>query len=166
MVNKMKELLNILEDDIEVYEEMLVISAKEKEAMLSYKLQDILDCQRERKVKNFKALELEEKRYAVLNAVSEDLGLPANKITVSKILEHVDTEIAGSIKECSDRLRKITSTLMKRESENRIIAERALSLIGQSVKILSGVNSKDPVYLANGAVTKQDDSYRRLSREV
>ncbi len=162
----MNELLSILEDDIELYEEMLLISEKEKEAMLSYALDDILECQNERKLKNVKALELEEKRRAVMSAVSADMGVSANKLTVSQIIKESESEVTGSIKTCSSKLREITGILMRRESENRVIAERALSLIDQSVKILSGVNSKEPVYLANGAVTTQDDSYRRLNREV
>ena len=163
MINK---LLNILEDEIELYRTLLDISGRERDAMVRYSLSDILNCHEERKSIYLKAAHLQENRFAVLVRISNETGIPQENLTLSSIIEITEHHFASALEGCGSTLKELIAALSTADSGNKRIALKSLSFIDQSMKILTGFTAVDPVYLSNGALNKHDNPGCRVRREA
>ena len=163
MINK---LVNILEDETVLYKTLLDISSREREAMIRYSLTDLIQCHKERKTIYLKAARLQENRLSALTEISNKISIPRERLNISTIVENIRSEECTRLEVCRNHLRGIVKKLSEAESGNKSIAQKSLSFIDQSMKILTGFTSSDPIYLSNGALEKHDNPGCRVKKEA
>lgn len=166
MIMMVNELIKILKEEAKLYEALFHVVSREREAMITYNLTDLIQCQKERQTMNLDVARLQESRVATLKEISMNISIPLEKLNISAILKNLQNEEANRLSECRDNLSAVIKKLSDVESGNRSIVRRSLSFIDQSVRILTGSPSIDPVYLSNGALGKNDNSGYRLRREA
>jgi len=166
MAKKISEMINILEKEVNLYKTLLDLSAREKDAMTRYSLEDLVACQKIRKSMNLQSKELEESRCAVMSVLSQEMQRPVSSLTVSMLMHGAQPDEVAALKKCRADLKRAVELFLRVNGENQAIARESLSFIDKSVKILSGYNPSGTVYKSDGMIEMHDKSGSRMRREV
>lgn len=166
MNEKVRKLINILEDEIALHESSLDLLSREKEAMAKYSSGDLIECQKIRKKLNLRSRKLEGARKMVLLQISEDMGIPYESLTLSALSGEVDEKDGEDIERCRKSLQCLTEDIANKNRRNREIAGSSLSFINHLIEILSGSGASAANYLSSGAMEKRGYVGNRMRVEA
>ena len=166
MDGKLKSLIGILEEETAIYSELIELANSERDAMLTYSINDIIVCHKDRKKLIIKAKEKEEARKNLLNLLAPQKGNFSKRVTLPDLIKKASGEEAKNLEKCRKSLKELLTRYSVVNAENNNIAAKALSFINHSIKILTGYKPEDSVYSANGTLGEQEMLGYRMNREV
>lgn len=166
MKDKISELTDILEEEMSLYEESLEVASREKDAMQSYFLEGMLDCQRSRMNLNLRISELEERRIKISSEIIKTKGLDATALRLKDIAAFVDGETKERLEHYRFGMKKLLDKLSAVMAELSRIATSSLDFVDSSIKLLSGYETAKMTYRSNGIMEERESHHARLMKEV
>ncbi len=147
------QLVEILEEESNIYSQLLQVARKKKDMIVNGKINDL-----EKLVKVEQACivhvgKLENKREDVVSEICRELDVSADEMTISKLSEKVGEE---SFKKLQKKREEIVNTVNELKSENELnskLIENSLEYIDFSLNLMANLDS-DGSYLKTGQVNE------------
>lgn len=153
----LRELEKVLKEELEVYKVLFELSDSKTQALLAGDLKNIQKITGSEQTLVLTIGRLEEKRFQILRGLEQPLGIKAEKMTLSEILNRLDRDnlnLSGLQQEITDLLTKLDET----NSKNSMLIQKALSHINHTVGILTAAAGTGPTYGPNTAEEKDNRS--------
>ena len=136
----LKELLKLLEDEIEKFRSLLPIFKEEKEAVFAsdHNQLNLTLAKKERLLYNIRALE--KKRTHVMNKLAESLELSPDELTLKKLARSVKKPYSIRLKNCGLQLLKLTKNISNANMANKGIFAHSLNFVKGALTLLQKCN--------------------------
>jgi flagellar biosynthesis/type III secretory pathway chaperone len=147
-----RELIDILEQEHQLYESLLDRLQREKAVMLGSQARQLTRLTEEKQALSAQLAKLESRRQLVLNRIAGELNLPARQLNLRMIARHGDTLTAERILQVREALMDVTRAVKEANEESRYLIQHCLGLVQGSLSFLRQLISPPPVYGASGGV--------------
>jgi flagellar biosynthesis/type III secretory pathway chaperone len=124
----LKELLELLEDEIEIFRSLLPVFKKEKEAILASELNELNKASAQKEKLLFNMRSLEKKRTHVMNKLAETLEVLPDDLTLTKLAQSVKEPYSIRLKNCGLQLLKLTKNISSANTGNKSMLHILLTL--------------------------------------
>jgi flagellar biosynthesis/type III secretory pathway chaperone len=158
-----RELIDILEQEHQLYERMLDRLQREKAVMLGSQARQLTNLTEEKQVLTAQLAKLEARRQLVLNRIAGELKQPAQQLNLRIIARHADALDADRILQVRDALMKVTRAVKQTNEESRHLVQHCLGLVHGSLSFLRQMISPPPVYGSSGGIATNAQSGHLLS---
>ncbi len=138
---KVKELVNVLEREIEITQKLVEIEKEKGKLLLKRDVDGIMKVTSETEMLTRELENLESKRLKIVRDIALEKGIHAIYPTVSTIAEYIDEEDAEILLNRSENLKNILITLREETIKNDAIITSGLAIINISLSLLKGKNS-------------------------
>lgn len=152
MTPKTRELIDILEQEHQLYERLFDRLQREKAVMLGSQARHLTHLTAEKQALSAQLAKLEARRQLVLHRIAGELNLPARQLTLSMIARHADAPAAERILHLRDALIHATRAVRDANEESRCLVQHCLGLIQSSISFLRQMISPPPVYGSSGSI--------------
>ncbi|MGD9188129.1 MAG: flagellar protein FlgN [Desulfobacteraceae bacterium] len=152
MKPKTRELIDILEQEHQLYESLLDRLQREKAVMLGSQARQLTRLTEEKQALSARLATLETRRQSVLNRIAGELNLPAGQLTLRMIARHADSMTAERIVQVRQALIDVTRAVREANEESRCLVQHCLGLVQGSLSFLRQLISPPPVYGASGGI--------------
>jgi flagellar biosynthesis/type III secretory pathway chaperone len=162
---KLDELSSILCQETRLYQELIGLLQREKEAMIDLSLEDLHACNNQKQTLLLKLKVLENSRTAVLEKLSGWLGLPVSELTLSYLSDFATEPRRTALLRCRDQMGTVVESLQEVSQVNQILVERSLESIQDFFTVLQLLGGPVQVYLPSGRIALGERQGTILSRE-
>ena len=162
----LKELLKLLEDEIEIFRSLLPVFKKEKEAVLGSDLDELNITLAKKEKLLFNMRSLEKERTHVMNKLAESLELSPDELTLKKLARSVKKPYSIHIKNSGLQLIKLTEKISHVNNANRGMFAHSLNFVKGALTLLQNVIAPSQVYHRTGKVQADHQSGKVLSGEI
>ena len=162
----LKELLKLLEDEIEIFRFLLPICRKEKKAVLASDLNELNKTLAKKEKLLFNMRSLEKRRTHVMNQLSEALELSPDELTLKKLARSVQKPYSIRLKNSGSQLLKLTKNITNANNANKGIFAHSLDIVKSALTLLQNVIAPGQVYHRTGKVQADHHSGKVLSGEI
>ncbi len=153
MTATIDELLAILEKSEMVYQQMLPVIQREKQAALSAKSDQLTSASEEKEELLAQLQQLERKRQVLIHQIAAECHLPAEKIKLSTLADSSDPKQALRMKRLSASLSELVPKIKKANEENRAIIQHCLSIVQGALGFFQHWVIPTDVYGASGQMS-------------
>ena len=162
----LKELLKLLEDEIEIFRFLLPICRKEKKAVLASDLNELNKTLAKKEKLLFNMRSLEKRRTHVMNQLSEALELSPDELTLKKLARSVQKPYSTRLKNSGLELLKLAKNISNANNANKGIFAHSLNIVKGALTLLQNVIAPGQVYHRTGKVQADHHSGKVLSGEI
>lgn len=162
----LKELLKLIEDEIEIFRSLLPIFKKEKEAVLASDLNELKLSLAKKEKLLFNMRSLEKKRMHVMNKLAESLKLSPDELTLKKLAKSVKKPYSTRLKNCGLQLLKLTNSISNANNANSGMFVHSLNFLKGAITLLQNIFAPNQVYHRTGKVQADHQSGKVLSGEI
>lgn len=162
----LKELLKLLEDEIEIFRSLLPIFNKEKEVVLASDLNELKRILAKKEKLLFNMRSLEKKRTHVMNKLAESLELSPDELTLKKLAQSVKKPYSIRLKNCGLQMLKLINSISSANNANRGMFAHSLNFLKGAITLLQNIFAPNPVYHRTGKVQAEHPSGKVLSGEI
>jgi len=148
----LKELLKLLEDEIEIFRSMLPVFKKEKEAVLTSDLNELNKASAEKAKLFFNMCSLEKKRTHVMNKLAESLEVLPDELTLTKLAQSVKEPYSIRLKNCGYQLLKLTKNISNANTGNKGMFAHSLNFVKGALTLLRNIIAPGQIYHRTGKV--------------
>ena len=148
----LKELLELLEDEIEIFRSLLPVFKKEKEAVLASELNELNKASAQKEKLLFNMRSLEKKRTHVMNKLAETLEVLPDDLTLTKLAQSVKEPYSTRLKNCGSQLLKLTKSISSANTGNKNIFAHSLNFVKGALTLLQNIIAPGQVYHRTGKV--------------
>ena len=152
MKPEIRELIDILKQQHQLYECMLDRLRREKAVMLGSQARQLTSLIEEKQALTAQLAKLEAQRQLVLNRIAGELNLPAQRLSLRIIARHVDPLAAERILQVRDALLTVIRAVREANDESRCLVQHCLGLVQGSLSFLRQLISPPPVYGSSGGI--------------
>lgn len=143
----MNELLEILQKELNIYQELLKISKSKTDIIKEDKALDLDPLVREEEDKVAQVIALEKKRIACVKKICDSLGIKDDNISISELSKYVDEK--QELIDFKEQITKVLRDLKKSNNLNQKLLQSSLEYINFMVNIATGAN-ENVTYGAGG----------------
>ncbi len=158
-----RELIAILEHELQLYERMLDRLRREKTALLGSRPRQLARLTEEKQVMSVQLAKLETQRQSALSRIAVELNMPSRQLTLKMIARQVDTRSAERILEVRLALIRVTRAVKLANEESRCLVRHCLGLVQGSISFLRQMISPPPVYGSSGGIAANTQNGHLLS---
>lgn len=160
------QLSSVLDDQIKVYRHLLDVVRKEKEILVSARLDELNENNRSKEAMLIKirTLEIERSRYAT--ELHQLLGLPGDDPRLLEIARHMDDTSAEKLRSVHNVLELLLRRVQDYNRQNESLVQSALSNITGAMNEIKGTLQEKPIYQKKGEVEGHASSGQLVSREA
>ena len=162
----LNELLELLEDEIEIFRSLLPVFKKEKEAVLASDLNELNKILAEKEKLLFHMRSLEKKRTHVMNKLAESLEVLPDELTLTKLAQSVKEPYSIHLKNCGLQLLKLTQNISHANTGNKSIFAHSLNFVKSALTLLQNIIAPGQVYHRTGKVQSGNQGGKVLSGEI
>ena len=162
----LNELLELLEDEIEIFRSLLPVFKKEKEAVLASDLNKLNKALAEKEKLLLNMRSLEKKRTHVMNKLAESLEVLPDELTLTKLVQSVKEPYSIRLKNCSLQLLKITKKISNANTSNKSMFVHSLNFVKGALALLQNIIAPGQVYHRTGKVQAGNQGGKVLSGEI
>ena len=148
----LKELLELLEDEIEIFRFLLPVFKKEKEAVLTSDLNELKKTSAEKEKLLFNMRSLEKKRTHIMDKLAKFLEIFPDELTLTKLAQSVKEPYSIRFKNCSLQLLKLTKNISNANTANKSIFAHSLNFVKSALTLLQNIIAPGQVYHRTGKV--------------
>jgi hypothetical protein len=163
MRNHLEQLIKILEHMNTLYDEMLVLLQREKQAALASDIELLVSATDEKRRLLTKIKAAEQSRVDALKQTTARLKLPAGRIRLKILAEQVDPLFGRELIRLNDLLRQKTKQVSKANKESRAFFQHGLNLIHNSLSFFNFWAEGTAVYGCTGLLQSGKTGKRLLS---
>ena len=162
----LNDLLGLLEGEIGLYASMLLALQKEKKAIVDSNHEELNETSREKENLFLKIRILEEQRLSVLEKLAQNLGQPAQDLTLNKLSQLVQEPQSTQLVGYHSKFLSLAQSIQEINLSNKALLTHSLDLVNGSLSLLSDLLSSSPVYYRTGKMEAGDQSGRLLSGKI
>jgi len=144
------ELSSVLEREVGCYEELIASAHAEQQALIRGKLEELklaIEAQ-ELLISSTKALE--ELRRQIRRTLAEQLGLPSDEVTLTRLVELGYDDEAGRLASLRDQVRHVVRDLDRLNAGNAQLINSSIAFINQTMWVLLQPGTEKPTYSPDG----------------
>ena len=154
----MKELLNILRQEVELHEQLISQLQKESEGFGRLRSSELLKLQGEKSRCVRATARLERERIQFVEKLADSWNTKSKELTLSAIIGRTEEEYSEPLQQCFDRLNLLLTEIRKIADENALQASGRLKSVESSIRFMSHLQNGPPTYsdagkLQNGTST-------------
>jgi len=152
--DKFSHLLEILEKEVNLFNEFLTLLQRERQYMIDLSLDKLHEChnQKETIVLNLKVLE--DARADLISEIHDDNQTTTT--TLSMIIDKAPARYKTGMESCQSNLRSLVDSIREINQINGILADRAINYTRNSLSFLNRLISQLPVYHASGRMVHEN----------
>ena len=162
----LNELLELLEDEIEIFRSLLPVFKKEKEAVLTSDLNELNKASAKKEKLLFNMRSLEKKRTHIMNKLSESLDVLPDELTLTKLAQSVKEPYTIRLKNCGLELLKLTKNISNANTGNKSMFAHSLNFVKGALTLLQNIIAPGQVYHRTGQVQAGHQGGKVLSGEI
>ncbi|MCP4367533.1 MAG: flagellar protein FlgN [Deltaproteobacteria bacterium] len=162
----LKELVKLLEDEIEIFRSLLPVFKKEKEAVLASDLHELNITLAKKEKLLFNMHSLEKERTHVMNKLAESLELSPDELTLKELARSVKKPYSIRIKNSGLQLRKLAKKISNANNTNRGMFAHSLNFVKGALTLLQNIVTPSRIYHRTGMVQAERQSGKVLSGEI
>ena len=155
-------LLNLLEEETNIFRSIFDILEEETAALLTSNLNELNEVLKKKENEVLKIRLLEAKREKIVQSIANIAGCPAKGLTLSKLAGMVTQSYSDAIFKISDKLEQFTHSIRLLNQKNKKLVEQSLGLVRDSLSILDNLLSPVPVYHHTGKFLQSNQYSGRL----
>src|SRR3990172_11698946 len=150
--DKFSHLLEILEKEVNLFNEFLTLLQRERQYMIDLSLDKLHEChnQKETIVLNLKVLE--DARADLISEIHDD---NQTTTTLSMIIDKAHARYKNSMESFQSNLRSLVDSIREINQINGILADRAINYTRNSLSFLNRLISQLPVYHQSGRIAQE-----------
>lgn len=146
-----RDLLRLLRREMSLYRDLLGLLRKEKEALLKHALLDLSETNRLKRPLIADLRRAEAERQDIVLRLAAALGLPAEAVTLSKVIASLEERESADLSECGATLASVLSLCQEIGRENAILLEHSFDLVGSLLSSFAEQSVGHFTYLPTGA---------------
>ena len=143
----MNELLEILQKELNIYEEILKISKNKTDIIKEDKALDLDPLVREEEEKVAQVIALEKKRLACVRKICAELQIEDSNISISELSKYVDEK--QELLDFKEKITKVLKDLKRTNDLNQKLIQSSLEYVNFMVNLTTGAN-QNVTYGATG----------------
>jgi len=152
------DLIGILDEEANIYEEVLNISKDKKDIIIAGKVTDLEKLVKVEQTLILKISGLELKREQLVDKLSAQIRADSNEITVSELLKHLEGEQAAALRKRQEKIIDVINELRNTNALNSKLIKNSLDFINFSMNLIASFDVNDNNYGNNG---QSNDSKKR-----
>ncbi len=156
----------LLVDEVGLYRFLLSVYQDERQALLSFVLDNITATSKKKENLILKVKILEEQRIHVIHQIAEMLNQPASGLTLTRLAEKVDIRYSHKLLTLGSELSSVLEEMGVLHRANRSLITHSQGLVSGSLAFLSNNLAPDPVYHRDGSVSTQGQNGRLVTRTI
>lgn len=146
-------LLSILEESEAVYQRMLPVIHREKQAALFAQADQLTSASEEKEELLAQLQQLERQRQIIIHQIAADCHLPVNEIKLSTLADQSDQHRASRMKRLSASLNELVPKIKKANEESRAIIQHCLHIVHGALGFFQHWVMPTDVYGASGQMS-------------
>ena len=164
--DSLTQLLDVLSRETELYQAMLTVMNKEKDAAVQSELIALNEAQIEKENILVALGLLEGQRHNLVASLADTLGYADRDMNLTKIAELVGEPYAAQLGRVKSDLSAVLDTVKNANQRNRLLFEHSRNLVRGSINLLSEIGSPNPIYHRTGAVHSTSASGKCVCDEI
>jgi flagellar biosynthesis/type III secretory pathway chaperone len=148
----LEQLLGLLGRETELYQSMLTVIDKEKEAAVRSELIALNDAAGEKENIMAALRKSDEKRRRMVTCLAEDLGYPRQELTLKKLSQLVDEPFAGQLRQARRDLLSVMARVQEANQLAQQLFEHSQVLLRGAFNLLNELLSSNTVYHCTGNI--------------
>jgi len=155
-------LLKILREEIDLYGMVLKLARDEKDALLRSDLDALRTATDGRSSLVPTIQDMEQKRHAVIEDLSEAVGRPAQELSLRELSRLAEEPFAARLRACRSHLLSLVSSISEVGSQNREFITHRLKLVRSSLSFLNQLTASNTIYHNSGKMMMRPDRSGRV----
>jgi len=150
MVRRMRELTGLLQAEAGLYEDLLTVMGRERQALIGFQPVEAAAGAAE-KEKLLRRMEgLEKQRVTLVDVLASDLGVPAAALTLEFLAQRSPEPLSGELRRCREVLGRLVGRLREENLRSHALCCNAVELLQGAYRLLKGYMVNVPVYHCGG----------------
>lgn len=150
MHDKFDRLIRLLDDEAEIYKDLLDCVQKEKQAIVDLDFEKLGDIGRQKEDMLLKQRGLADKRDQVLNKLTDDLDLTTSEMTLNQLSAQAPLPYRKELRRCRRQLRDLLASLGTENAQVQHLVAHGLELVRGSYQLIAQLLDANPVYRSSG----------------
>lgn len=155
----------VLAREIAVYGELSELCLKEKDVLVNFSTEDLIENNSRKETILLKARIIEESRIKLVARISELLGMESGGIGLSTLIDHAEGEQEEVLRESQRTLRGILEELGEVNENNKILLDSSILYVQKSIDFISRLMAPSLNYGTDGELKASPPSGRILRRK-
>ncbi|MBP2655601.1 MAG: FlgN protein [Firmicutes bacterium] len=165
MKEKWEKLIELLNEMIELYSTILVLSKDKREALIEVKPQKLEAVTQQEELLIVKVGKLEASRGKIMREIAEACGVELEELTLSGMVELAGPNYSERLTKVADDFDRIMGELVVVNRLNAELIEQALGFINFNINVLAQSTTAS-TYAPQGQVPKGNDGRKLIDRRI
>ena len=162
----LNKLLGLLEHQTDLYQDLLTLIEKEKQAVIATDLAGLNETAKVKDNLLLKIRILDEQREHLLRKLADELEHPVQELTLTRLSQLVEAPQANRLKRLRSAFSSIIAKIQQANDRNRTLFSHSLELVRSSVNLLNNVMTISPVYFSSGCIQHRDQTGKIVYKEI
>lgn len=160
------QLIDLLEQEQELYTRLLELLEQEKIVVISSQAGRLTKVTAEKQVMSAQLANLETQRRVLIDRIARKLQIPAAELSLKRIARCVDAADASRILDIRETLQQLIPKVKQANDEGRCLVRHCLGLVQGSMTFIRQLISPSPVYGSSGGIAAGTQNGRLLSGQI
>ena len=157
----MKELLNILRQEVELHEKLISMLEIEFEGFGRLRGSELLKLQGEKSRCVRATARLENERIQLVDKLADSWEIDSKELTLSVIISHATEEYSVPLQQCFDQLKSLINEIHNIADKNSLQASGRLKSVESSIQFMSQLQNGPPTYSDAGKIQTATNTISR-----
>jgi flagellar biosynthesis/type III secretory pathway chaperone len=150
MYRRMRELTGLLRAEAGHYEDLLAVMGRERQALIRFQSAEAAAAAAEKEKLLRHAEGLEKQRVTLVDALAQDIGVPAPSLTLEFLAQRAPDPLSGEFRRCREVLGRLVGRLREENRRSNALCCNAVELLQGAYRLLQGFMVNVPVYHCGG----------------
>lgn len=143
MAGLIHELMNVLEDEISLYDSLLEISKKKTDIIVAGDVNALHDLTKHEQEVVAKNLKLEKQRESIIEDIALVLNEKKENLTITKLIQKIGNleKDKDRLKEIQTKIKDVLNKLKHSNDQNKILLEQSMEMINFTMNAIQSTRS-------------------------
>jgi len=140
----------LLRAEAGLYEDLLAVMARERQALIRFQSAEAAAVAAEKEKLLRRAEGLEKQRATLVDALAQDIGVPAPSLTLEFLAQRAPAPLSGELRRCRELLGRLVRQLREENRRSNALCCNAVELLQGAYRLLQGFMVNVPLYHCGG----------------
>jgi flagellar biosynthesis/type III secretory pathway chaperone len=150
MVRRIRELTGLLRAVAGLYEELLEVMGRERQALIRFQTAEVAVAASEKEKLLGRMEVLEKQRVTLVDTLARDLAVPTAALTLEFLAQRSPDALSGELRRCREVLGRLVGRLREENRRSNALCCNAVELLQGAYRLLQGFMVNVPVYHCGG----------------
>jgi flagellar biosynthesis/type III secretory pathway chaperone len=150
MVRRIRELTGLLRAVAGLYEELLEVMGRERQALIRFQTAEAAVAASEKEKLLGRMEVLEKQRVTLVDTLARDLAVPTAALTLEFLAQRSPDALSGELRRCREVLGRLVGRLREENRRSNALCCNAVELLQGAYRLLQGFMVNVPVYHCGG----------------